>query len=81
MSEQFTDYFRPGLHHLLNAARSLSLLSLLPFLVLTALIALLTGCGEKKTDHAAPPRPVRYLVVAAAAAHPGNGTNRRDPRP
>ncbi|MCZ3381595.1 efflux RND transporter periplasmic adaptor subunit [Kosakonia sp. SOY2] len=71
MSEQFTDYFRQSLHHLFNAARALSFLALLPLLVTAAVIPLLTGCGEKKTDHAAPPRPVRYLVVAQASPNPG----------
>ncbi|TCC01092.1 efflux RND transporter periplasmic adaptor subunit [Kosakonia quasisacchari] len=71
MSEQFTDYFRQSLHHLFNTARALSFLALLPLLVMAAIILLLTGCGEKKTDNAAPPRPVRYQVAAAASANPG----------
>lgn len=70
MSEQFTDYFRPGLHHLLNVARSLSYLSLLPLMVLAAIIPLLTGCGEKKTEKPVPPRSVRYQIVKVASAHP-----------
>lgn len=62
MSEQFIPYARPLAHRLLHAVRGLSLLLSL------ALAA--TGCGEKKTDKPAPPRPVRYLVVTNSAANP-----------
>ncbi len=62
MSEQFIPYAHPLAHRLLHAVRGL------PLLIVLALAA--TGCGEKKTDKPAPPRPVRYLVVANSAANP-----------
>lgn len=51
MSEQFIPYARPLAHRLLHAVCGL------PLLLSLALAA--TGCGEKKTDKPAPPRPVR----------------------
>lgn len=62
MSEQFIPYARPLAHRLLHTVRGF------PLLLLLALAA--TGCGEKKTDKPAPPRPVRYLVVTNSAANP-----------
>ncbi|SFU08020.1 RND family efflux transporter, MFP subunit [Kosakonia arachidis] len=70
MSEQFCDYMRQCLHHLFTAARTISLFSLLPLLFLTAVLPLLTGCGEKHNENPAPPRPVRYQVIGAVSAHP-----------
>lgn len=67
MPEQFTDYFRQCLHHLFTAARTASLLSLLPLITLSIAVPLLTSCGEKSAEKPAPPRPVRYVVVAPSA--------------
>lgn len=67
MPEQFTDYFRQCLHHLFTAARTASLLSLLPLIALSMAVPLLTSCGEKSAEKPAPPRPVRYVVVAPSA--------------
>lgn len=67
MPEQFTDYFRQCLHHLFTAARTASLLSLLPLIALSIAVPLLTSCGEKSAEKPAPPRPVRYVVVAPSA--------------
>ncbi len=72
MSEEFTDYFRHCLHHLFGAARHFSLLSLWPVAALAVTLPLLTGCGDDRHDPPAPPRPVRYLVVAPDAAAPAS---------
>jgi hypothetical protein len=63
MSEELTVLFRQSVHHLFNAARQFSILSLLPFIAPVVFIFLLTGCGEKDTHKSAPPRPVRYVVI------------------
>jgi hypothetical protein len=49
MSEELTVLFRQSAHHLFNAARQFSILSLLPFIAPLVFIFLLTGCGEKDT--------------------------------
>ncbi|ELY6213980.1 efflux RND transporter periplasmic adaptor subunit [Cronobacter dublinensis] len=73
MSEAFTDYFRHCLHHLYGAARHLSFLSLLPVMALAVTLPLLTGCGDDHhSDQPAPPRPVRYLVIAPDASAPAS---------
>ncbi|KAB0884759.1 efflux RND transporter periplasmic adaptor subunit [Cronobacter muytjensii] len=72
MSEAFTDYFRHCVHHLFGAARHFSLLSLWPVAALAVTLPLLTGCGDDRHDPPAPPRPVRYLVVAPDAAAPAS---------
>lgn len=70
MSEQLTILFRQSAHHLFNAARQFSLLSLLPLITPVVLIFFLTGCGEKETHKAAPPRPVRYVVIQTLSSFP-----------
>lgn len=73
MSEAFTDYFRHCLHHLYGAARHFSFLSLLPVVALAVTLPLLTGCGDDhRSDQPAPPRPVRYLVIAPDASAPAS---------
>ncbi|WP_105739739.1 efflux RND transporter periplasmic adaptor subunit [Cronobacter dublinensis] len=73
MSEAFTDYFRHCLHHLYGAARHFSFLSLLPVMALAVTLPLLTGCGDDhRSDQPAPPRPVRYLVIAPDASAPAS---------
>lgn len=70
MSEELTVLFRQSVHHLFNAARQFSILSFLPFIAPLVFIFLLTGCGEKDTHKAAPPRPVRYVVIQTLSSLP-----------
>lgn len=70
MSEELTVLFRQSVHHLFNAARQFSILSFLPFIAPLVFIFLLTGCGEKDTHKAAPPRPVRYVVIRTLSSLP-----------
>ncbi|MCR8652661.1 efflux RND transporter periplasmic adaptor subunit [Klebsiella variicola] len=70
MSDEFLLSLRHSLHHLYDVARTLSWLHFLPLTILSVVIFLLPGCGDKQGNTTDPVRTVRYVVVGSAQTLP-----------
>ena len=70
MSDEFFLSLRHSLHHLYDVARTLSWLHFLPLPLLSVVIFMLPGCGDRHDNKADPVRTVRYIVVGSAQTLP-----------